>query len=103
MGKIATAGIALSLLSMNTLLGIISLIAAFVLIQRSGEATGTIGARAYLPSETKKSGQLSAMNQFPVTVEEEIISNMLPTTNYRDMTPPEFKPVLDENHDAVTV
>ncbi len=40
------------------------------------------------------------MNQFPVTVEEEVISKMLPSTNQRDLTPPEFKPVLDDNHDA---
>ena len=40
------------------------------------------------------------MNQFPVTVEEEVISKMLPSTNHRDMTQPEFKPVLDDNHDA---
>ena len=40
------------------------------------------------------------MNQFPVTVEEEVIGRMLPSTNKRDLTPPEFKPVLDDNHDA---
>jgi hypothetical protein len=40
------------------------------------------------------------MNQFPITVEEEVISKMLPTTNIRDMTLPEFKPVLDDNHEA---
>jgi hypothetical protein len=99
-GKIVVAVLALCLLSINALAGVVGLIAAYVLIQRSGDATGTIATQNYLPNEEKKSTHLSAMNQFPVTVEEEVISKMLPSTNQRDLTPPEFKPVLDDNHDA---
>ena len=99
-GKIVVAMLALCLLSVNALAGVIGLIAAYVLIQRSGDATGTIATQNYLPTEEKKSSHLSAMNQFPVTIEEEIISKMLPSTNKRDLTQPEFKPVLDDNHDA---
>ena len=99
-GKIVVVLIALSLLSMNTLLGVISLIAAFVLIQRSEQVTGSEGEQKYLPTEVKKSEHLSAMNQFPVTVEEEVISNMLPMTNRIDTSAPEYKPVLNELHDA---
>ena len=99
-GKIVVAVLSLCLLSVNALAGVVGLIAAYVLIQRSGDATGTIATQNYLPNEEKKSTHLSAMNQFPVTVEEEVISKMLPSTNQRDLTPPEFKPVLDDNHDA---
>ena len=99
-GKIVVVVSALCLLSMNKLAGVIGLVAAFVLIQRSEEQTGTAGEQNYLPSELKKSVQLSAMNQFPVTVEEEVISNMLPMTNRVDTTAPEYKPVLDDLHDA---
>ena len=99
-GKIVVAVLSLCLLSVNALAGVVGLIAAYVLIQRSGDATGTIATQNYLPNEEKKSTHLSAMNQFPVTVEEEVISKMLPSTNQRDMTQPEFKPVLDDNHDA---
>ena len=99
-GKIIVAVLSLCLLSVNALAGVVGLIAAYVLIQRSGDATGTIATQNYLPNEEKKSTHLSAMNQFPVTVEEEVISKMLPSTNQRDLTPPEFKPVLDDNHDA---
>ena len=35
------------------------------------------------------------------TVEEEVISKMLPTTNVIDITAPEFKPVLDDNHEVI--
>jgi hypothetical protein len=99
-GKIVVAMLALCLLSVNALAGVIGLIAAYVLIQRSGDSTGTIATQNYLPTEKKKTSHLSAMNQFPVTVEEEVIGKMLPSTNKRDLTPPEFKPVLDDNHDA---
>lgn len=99
-GKIVVAALSLCLLSVNALAGVVGLIAAYVLIQRSGDSTGTVAEKHYLPTEAKKSSQLSAMNQFPVTVEEEVISKMLPTTNQRDLTAPEFKPVLCDNHDA---
>ncbi len=99
-GKILVAVLSLCLLSVNSLAGVVGLIAAYVLIQRAADATGTAAEKEYVPDEKKKSKQLSAMNQFPITVEEEVISKMLPTTNIRDMTLPEFKPVLDDNHEA---
>ena len=99
-GKIVVAVLSLCLLSTNALAGVIGLIAAYILIQRSADSTGTAAEKIYLPSEAKKSNHLSAMNQFPVTVEEEVISKMLPSTNTRDLTTPEFKPVLDDNHEA---
>ena len=99
-GKIVVAVLSLCLLSLNALAGVVGLIAAYVLIQRSGDTTGTIATQNYLPTEEQKSSHLSAMNQFPVTVEEEVISKMLPTTNVIDITAPEFKPVLADNHEA---
>ena len=99
-GKIAVAILALCLLSLNALAGVVGLVAAYVLIQRAGDITGTTAQKIYVPDEEKKSAQLSAMNQFPITVEEEVISKMLPTTNARDTFPAEFKPVLDDNHEA---
>ena len=42
------------------------------------------------------------MNQFPGTLEEEIINTMLPMNRNIDLTESEYKPVLADNHDAVT-
>ena len=86
---------------MNTLLGVIGLVAAYVLIQRSENTTGTQAEKDYLPSEAKKKAVLSAMNQFPMTVEEEVIAKMLPMNNQVDLSQPEFKPVLGDTHNAV--
>ena len=99
-GKVAVAALALCLLSMNTLLGVIGLVAAYVLIQRSADTTGTQAEKDYLPSEAKKSNVLSAMNQFPMTVEEEVIAKMLPMANQVDLSEAEFKPVLGDTHNA---
>jgi len=100
-GKIVVVLTALCILSRNTLAGVIGLVAAFVLIQRSEDETGTEGVRKYLPSELKKLTHIAAMNEeHPVTVEEEVISNMLPMTNRGDGTSAEYKPVLDDLHDA---
>ena len=99
-GKISVAALALCLLSMNTLLGVIGLVAAYVLIQRSANTTGTQAEKDYLPSEAKKKAVLSAMNQFPMTVEEEVIVKMLPMNNQVDLSEAEFKPVLGDTHNA---
>jgi hypothetical protein len=99
-GKISVAALALCLLSMNTLLGVIGLVAAYVLIQRSENTTGTRAEKDYLPSEAKKKSVLTAMNQFPVTVEEEVIAKMLPMNNQVDLSESEFKPVLGDTHNA---
>ena len=40
------------------------------------------------------------MNQFPLTVEEEVIAKMLPMNNQADYSEPEFKPVLGDPHNA---
>ena len=99
-GKVVVAALALCLLSMNTLLGVIGLVAAYVLIQRSADTTGTQAQKDYLPSEAKKNTILSSMNQFPMTVEEEVIAKMLPMNNQVDLSQPEFKPVLGDTHNA---
>ena len=101
-GKIGVAALALCILSQNTLVGVVAIIAAYVLIQRSEGKTGSYGERNFLPNENKKLSHLNAMNQFPSTLEEEIISTMLPMNRNMDLTDSEYKPVLADNHDAVT-
>ena len=99
-GKIGVAALALCILSQNTLVGVMSIIAAYVLIQRSEGKTGSYGERNFLPSEKKKLSHMNAMNQFPSTLEEEVINTMLPMNRNVDLTSPEYKPVLADNHDA---
>ena len=52
-GKISVAISTLYLLSKNKLAGVIGIVAAFILLQRASDATGTEGKKLYLPSEHK--------------------------------------------------
>ena len=75
LGKIVVVMVALSLFATHPVVGAIGLVAAYQLIMRS---QGLQVASLYIPSEIKKSHVLTAMNQFPVTVEEEVISKQIP-------------------------
>lgn len=62
----------------HPVVGILSLFAAYVLIRRSTATTGSADIEAYIPSEKRKSEELSAYNQFPVTLEEQMVAIRAP-------------------------
>ena len=101
-GKIIIVVIALSMCtSKQPILCALSLLAAYELIRRSS-VNSNIGPAVmkFIPTEAKKSGHLSAMNQFPVTVEEQIVSEMIPQEATPILTNPSFKPTQSKLHDA---
>lgn len=98
-GRVVVIGLAVSLLFVHHALGVIALIFAYELIRRSESSTGTYQLRHYLPGLEKKNSHLSAMNQFPVTLEEQMVNKMVPVVS----GPPsssKFKPVMDNLHQA---
>ena len=95
-GKAVVIMVALGLFSLDTLMGIVGIVAAYILIMRCNKKEEV---RTFSPSEMKKSKHLSAMNQFPMTVEEEVIDKMLPRTN-PDLQSPDYKPTLNNLHNA---
>ena len=98
LGKILVVMGALSLFAAHPVVGAIGLVAAYQLIMRS---QGHQAAAIYIPSEIKKSRVLTAMNQFPVTVEEEVISKQIPYVfkrNAQGNSP--YKGVQDKLHGA---
>lgn len=101
LGKIVVVMVALSLFATHPVVGAIGLVAAYQLIMRS---QGLQAASIYIPSEVKKSRVLTAMNQFPVTVEEEVISKQIPYVFKRSAqgnTP--YKGVQDRLHGAAKI
>lgn len=56
--------------------------------------------RKFLPSEAKKDRHLSAMNQFPATLEEQMVQDMVPFVKDGPITSPNYKPVSENLHDA---
>jgi hypothetical protein len=105
-GKAIVVVIALALFAYtNPILGVLGFFVAYNLINQSSVATGTYGLDKYLPTEKKKYTALSMYNQFPYTLEQEIVKKMAPI-NKADSSGSNtysFSPVLDNLHDAAPV
>jgi len=85
----------------NPILAVLSLFVAFDLIRRSSLATGIDALQKFAPSEEKKMSQFTAYNQFPYTLEQEVVSKMAPIMKAGySITPSSFKPLLDNTYDA---
>ena len=76
LGNIVVVLIAISLFThSHAVVGVLGLFAAYMLIRRSSSSAAV---EAYVPSEKRKSEELSAYNQFPVTLEEQIVALRAP-------------------------
>ena len=85
----------------NPLLAVLSLFVAFDLIRRSSVATGSDAIRRYAHCEEEKSSQFSAFNQFPYTLEQEVVKKMAPIVQSgSSLSKPSYKPLLENLHDA---
>ena len=79
----------------NPVIGVLGLITAYQLIQRSKEQAGRKAIAKYLPSQDKMNSALNAYNQFPPTLEEEVVATMAPITRNGPMGPPSYLPIID--------
>lgn len=85
----------------NPILAVVAALVAFDLMRRSSESTGLGALQAYAPSEEKKMSQFTAFNQFPYTLEQEVVAKMAPIVRSgSSLNPASYKPVLDNLHDA---
>jgi len=110
-GKLILAIVSFSFfLSVHPLLGILGFIVAYEIVRRSiGSETASV---IYMPSERKKASQLAAFNegdlnennQFPYTLEQEVVSKMAPMKPTSIITsPPSFMPNPEKTYDAALV
>ena len=85
----------------HTILAILALFVAFDLIRRSSVTTGIDALKRYAPSEERKSSQFSAFNQFPYTLEQEVVKKMAPIVQSgSSLSKPSYKPLLENLYDA---
>jgi len=85
----------------NPLLAILALFVAFDLIRRSTQTTGLVALQKYAPSEIKKMSQFTAYNQFPYTLEQEVVAKMAPISQSGfSINQASYKPLLVDIHDA---
>ena len=88
----------------NPILAVLALFVAFDLIRRSSAATGIDALKKYAPSEEKKFTQFTAFNQFPYTLEQEVVAKMAPVMKSGlSLTQASYKPLLDNLYDASPV
>ena len=89
----------------NPILAVVAALVAFDLMRRSSGDTGLdVGLNnlaSYAPSEVKKESQFTAFNQFPYTLEQEVVAKMAPIVRSgTSIHAASYKPVLDNLHDA---
>ena len=87
----------------NPIVAILGFVVAILLIRRSSMSTGTYALAHYMPSEEKKESQFTAYNQFPYTLEQEIVKKMAPINRMGNTmfdSKPSYKPLLENLHDA---
>jgi hypothetical protein len=88
----------------NPLLAVLALFAAFDLMRRSSVATGIDALQKFAPSEEKRTSQFTAYNQFPYTLEQEVVAKMAPMVSAgSSLTQASYKPLLDNLYDASPV
>lgn len=88
----------------NPILAVLSLFVAFDLMRRSSAATGIDALKKYLPTEEKKTSQFTAFNQYPYTLEQEVVKKMAPIVQSgSSLTKASYKPLLENLHDASTI
>jgi hypothetical protein len=104
-GKIIVIAIVIYMfLYMNPILAVISLVAAFDLIRRSSLSMYNNLIQTYIPSEESKMNQFTAFNQFPYTLEQEVVKKMAPIVQSGSvLNSASYKPLLDNLHDASPV
>ena len=93
----------------HPILAVLGLFVAFDLIRRSSASknNGTMSveeSKKNAPCENNKSSQFTAFNQFPYTLEQEVIKKMAPIIKPgTSMTKSTYKPLLENLHDASPV
>ena len=98
-GKTIVILVIFSLLTYSKLVGVLAIIAGYVLIMRSMKVTGKKNMK-YLETEEKKYSKMKSFNvQHKTTIEEDIINNMLPMTNDIKIVS-KFKPIQGNLHAA---
>jgi len=101
LGYVIVIGLfALMAVNLNPIVTLIGVFAIYLLFKRSSISSGSLAMTKFLPSENVKGQHLNAFNQFPVTLEEEVVQQMAPLQSGPAMGPKTFTPVLDNLHDA---
>jgi hypothetical protein len=86
----------------NPILGILGFLVAYSLITKSTYIRSQYALNQYLPTEIKRLTTMTQNNQFPYTLEQEMVKMMAPINKYEssDSKNMSFNPILDNLHGA---
>ena len=108
-GKIALVVIIIFLfLNKHYILAVLLIWAAYKLVRISSNMTGIDSLRKWLPTEKKKFTELTALNQFPYTLEQEMVKLRTNGKFYSGngsglFSRSTFKPMLENTRDASNI
>ena len=99
-GKIIIFILAISVfMHSDPVVGVLVLLAAYELVRRVSEETGS-SIMKFLPSEFKKNNHFSSLNEFPITLEEEIVNSMVPLVKHPASSDLNYQPQQEDIHEA---
>ena len=100
-GKIIIALSAISLFAYaNPILAVLGTVVAYQLIKSSAVTTGTSAMDQFYPVEKKKWGGFTPTNQFPYTLEQEMVKKMAPVKFNTEYVKAPYRPLLEDTRDA---
>lgn len=100
-GKIIVSMAALMLFAYsNPILGVMGIIVAYQIIKSSTEKTGTSALADLYPPEAKKWSPFTETNQFPYTLEQEVVKQMASQKFNENYVKPPYAPRLEDTYDA---
>jgi len=106
-GKIIVILVALFLFAYsNPILGVLGILVAYRLLQNASNSSTLIinnSLASYYPTEQKVWSPFTPTNQFPYTLEQEIVKEMAPQKFNLTYEAPSFKPALDDTHNAAPI
>jgi hypothetical protein len=103
-GNIIVGILALSVfVNGHPLLGMLALVASYMLVKRSGHMPGFRKSIERESTENSKVMDFSKYNDYPVSLEEEIVDQMAPLVKHKPAPNSNYQPVLSKLHLAAPI
>ncbi len=83
-----------------SLLSLILLTIGLYLVNNYYKKTTIYAIKNFLPSEKIKITDFAKYNDFPITLEEEVVAKMAPPVIVEESANMHYAPILDNNHNA---
>lgn len=101
LGKITVVMVSLMLFSYsNPILGVIGIMVAYQLIKTAGEKTGTSALNELYAVDSKKWSSFTETNQFPYTLEQEVVKQMTTQKFNENYVKAPYAPLIEDTYDA---